>query len=98
MQGFLQPRPKYFAWLPQQKAADGRSFVGELAAWEARCLLAAMWIWQLGVLSRKKRRTGIPMCRRCRTPVRSRFLVTGKLICMAGEKTMLWAKSCLYRS
>jgi len=59
-QGSLQPRPKYFAWLMQQKAADGRSFTGRLAAREAGSLLAATWSWQLGAWSRKKRRAGMP--------------------------------------
>lgn len=50
VRGFLQPRPKYFAWHTQEKAADGRSFAGKLAAWEAGSLLAAPWSWQLSGL------------------------------------------------
>lgn len=65
VQGFLQPKPKYFAWLMQEKAADGRLFTCELAAWEAESLLAATWSWQLRALSRKKRRTGIPAALTC---------------------------------
>lgn len=69
VQGFLQPRCKYFAWLSsgrrKQQAADGHAFIHSqvsLAVLEAKSFWMGMGSCGelAGLLSRGKRRTGTP--------------------------------------